>query len=218
MSLVEYGRILLRRGWIIIVLAVLTAGAAYVFSQQLPKTYRASQIVRIQPARNDLGLTNATSDLLESYVVYLYSSYRAQEVIDNLQLDLLAVPLRDATTIAPFRNNLTIQIDTTGQDCAVLNSIVTEWGNLFVRYRNQQNQLVRQEDRVDAQLADVSRCPVATTPNVIINTVVGGIIGFILGCLIVFLMEYLESAVLRRREDVERALDIPVIATIPSKD
>jgi capsular polysaccharide biosynthesis protein len=31
-------------------------------------------------------------------------------------------------------------------------------------------------------------------------------------------LEYLESSIVRRREDIERALDLPVLATIPDME
>jgi len=34
----------------------------------------------------------------------------------------------------------------------------------------------------------------------------------------VFVLEYLESNIVRRREDVERFLDLPVLAAIPADD
>jgi capsular polysaccharide biosynthesis protein len=48
-----------------------------------------------------------------------------------------------------------------------------------------------------------------------INTAAGAVFGLLLGVALAFLLEWLSSGVMRRREDVERYLDIPVIGTIP---
>ena len=82
MNLIDYGRILLRRGWIILLLAVIAAGSAYLLTSRQTPEYTASQRVLIQPARTDNGLTLAVIQLMNSYQVYLDSSERAQEVID----------------------------------------------------------------------------------------------------------------------------------------
>jgi uncharacterized protein involved in exopolysaccharide biosynthesis len=59
MNLIDYGRILLRRGWIMALLAVIAAVSAYVLSSRQTPEYRATQMVLIQPARTDNGLTLA---------------------------------------------------------------------------------------------------------------------------------------------------------------
>jgi capsular polysaccharide biosynthesis protein len=216
LSLIDYGRLLARRGWIIVLLAVLAAAAAFLLSRELPRTYRASQIVLIQPSRNDLGLTDATQRLMNSYVVYLRSSFIAQRVIDTLRLDRVAGELLGDVTISSDRNNLTVQIDVEAGDCAVAGAVAAEWGNQLVAYRAAENQTVRQEDRIDALLADNALCPTATTPNVTVNAAVGGLLGLLVGALIVFVLEYLESSIVRGRADLERETNLPVLATIPA--
>ena len=39
--------------------------------------------------------------------------------------------------------------------------------------------------------------------------------GFLLGIILVFILEWIESGVIRRSEDIERYLQVPVIGTIP---
>lgn len=216
MNLFEYGRLLLRRGWIVLLLALLAGAGAFLYSRMQTPVYRATQVVLIQPARTDNGLTLATVQILNQYQEYLQSSLRAQEVVDNLQLDMLAGNLLGMTLIQPARESLTMQIDVTMTQCAVAERVAREWGNLLIQFRNEANQAQRQEDRVYAQLQDNPRCPTATTPNVTINAVAGALLGAIIGVVIVFALEYLESSIVRRREDLERALNLPVLASIPT--
>ncbi|MBL8148203.1 MAG: hypothetical protein JNL34_17640 [Anaerolineae bacterium] len=218
MNLTEYGRILWRRGWIIVLCAVLAGAAAFILSRQQTPTYRASQVLLIQPSRNDLGLTEATTRLMNSYQVYLNSTIIAQRVIDNLQLDRLPGDLLSDVTIQSDRNNLTVQIDVDGQDCGTSSRVASEWGNQLVIYRNQENQTVHQEDRIDAIPADAPKCPTSVTPNVAINTIAGVLLGATAGVVIVFVLEYLESSMIRRRDDVERGLELPVLASIPNEE
>lgn len=214
MNLVDYGRMLVRRGWIIILVAIIGAASAFIFSKMQTPLVRATQVMLIQPSRNDFGLAQATTQLIEPLRAYLTSTLRAAEVINNLQLDMTPGDLLSNVDIGTDRNSLTVQIDVEMADCALASRIAEEWGNLLFRYRNQQNQTARQEDRVSAERQDIARCPTAQTPNVAINTAAGGLFGAILGTVIVFVLEYLESSVIRRRDDVERSLDLPVLATI----
>lgn len=214
MNLIDYGRIIVRRGWIMILLAILTAASAYLISRQQTPVYRSTQLVLIQPARTDLGLTEALIRLMQSYRVYLSSTDRAQEVIDALDLDLTPGDLLAAATFNADRDRLTMQIDIDLTDGEMANNIAREWGNLLVEYRNRENQRARQEDRITALLVDRPQYGLQS-PNVSINTIAGGLIGFGLGAILVFVLEYLESAIVRRRDDIERSLGLPVLSSIP---
>jgi capsular polysaccharide biosynthesis protein len=214
MNLIDYGRILWRRGWIILLLALIAAGSAYFLSTQMTPIYRSIQKVLIQPSRNDLGLTEATTRLLNSYQVYLDSEVIAARVIDTLQLDMTPSDLKSNVTIAPDVLRFTIQIDVDLPDGDLANDVARTWGEMLVQYRNEQNQTVRREDRIDALLPDFARYSLLQ-PRPAINALAGAVLGVLLGGIIVFVLEYLESSIVRRRDDIERSLDIPVLAAIP---
>ncbi|MFN8526995.1 MAG: Wzz/FepE/Etk N-terminal domain-containing protein [Anaerolineae bacterium] len=214
MSLIDYARIIVRRGWIVILLAIIAAASAFLLSKTITPVYRATQIILIQPARNDLSLTDSTQRLMNSYVVYLKSAARAQEIIDELSLDMLAGELEGAATIQAIRDNLTIQIDVDLPEGLPVDQIAQAWGNILVRYEENENQTRRQEDRINAVLPDSPDVSLLR-PRPSLNAAIGGVIGAILGVIIVFVLEFLESAIVRRRDDLERALDIPVLAAIP---
>ncbi len=222
MNLVDYGRILIRRGWIMVLLAIIAAGAAYLFSQQQTPTWRATQRMLMVPSRTDFGLAEAAVRLLESHVAYLDSKLIAQQVIDRLELDMTPDQLKSDVTIASNQNRLEIQIDVdiTGEgEIAIQQAgdIANAYGDLLIDYRNQENQKARREDRIEARKQDT---PVISlvSPRPTINAIVGAVLGMLLGGVIIFVLEYLESAVIRRRDDLERVLDIPVLATVPHSD
>jgi capsular polysaccharide biosynthesis protein len=217
MNLIDYGRILLRRGWIILLLALLAAGSAYILTSRQTPQYRAAQVILIQPARTDNGLTLAIIQLMNSYQVYLKSTQQAQVVIDTLKLDMLADELLSKVDIVSNRDNLTLEIDVTLPDQQMANDVARTWGNLLVQYRVQENQKVQQTDRVFASLPDKSSGGLYS-PKPAISAAAGLVLGIILGGVIIFVLEYLESSIVRRREDIERALDVPVLATIPEME
>jgi capsular polysaccharide biosynthesis protein len=217
MNLMDYASILLRRGWIMILLAVLAAASAWFLSQRQTPIYRSTQRVLIQPTRADLSLTESSKSLLGNHVMYLDSEFRAQEVIDNLQLDMTPEQLKSAVTIASDPLNLTIQIDVDMPDGELANDIAREWGNLLIQYRNAENQLARREDYIKAQLQDVARYDLLR-PRPTINAIAGAILGLLLGGVIVFVLEYLESSIVRSRDDLERTVNISVLAAIPDAE
>jgi len=209
MNLIEYVRIILRRGWIALLLAVLAAGAAYGFSQLVTPVYRSSYTVLLVPSRTDLGLAEATIRIINQRRAYLDSDLVAASIIDDLQLDFAPGYLRGQTTINANRENLSIQIDVdlpapNAEEAArLLNPIAQAWGGELIRYQDELNQEARREDRISAQPQDNAQLGLLR-PNTRIYVAIGGIAGFFLGAIIIFVLEYLESNVVRRREDLER--------------
>jgi capsular polysaccharide biosynthesis protein len=215
MSLVDYLRILVRRGWIMLLLALIASGSAYLLTRAQPPVYRGTQSVIMLPSRIDLGLSAANRDTLEVYVNYLNSSFRAQNVIDQLQLDNLAAELQSRVNVVADSLRLTIQIEVDAPTEQLAKDIAAAYGQRLVDYRNELNQAARREDRVDAQLQDVPRASqIAPRPS--LYAAAGGVLGLLIGGVIVFMLEFLESSVVRRREDVERWLDLPVLTTVPA--
>lgn len=215
MDLSYYVRLLVRRGWIIALAVIITAGAAYALSKAQTPVYRATQRVLMQPARNDFGLTETLRILLRSWVVYLDTQQNAQEAINRLNLDMTAGDLMRYTTISSDPTQLTVQIDVDMQDGPLAARIAYELGVLLKEYRDQQNRDLNRQDRIDAIVLDPATYGLYR-PRTAVNTMAGGVLGLLLGGTVVFVLEYLESNVVRRQEDVERFLDLPVLAAIPS--
>ncbi len=217
MNLAYYVRVLVRRGWIVLLATVITAGAAFGLSKLQTPVYRATQVVLLQPARNDFGLTETLRTLLQSYVVYLNADQRAAAVIERLELDMTPGELRRHMTIASDPTQLIVQIDVDMEDGPLAAQIATEMGRLLVEYRTEENRTARREDRIDALLIDTATYGMHS-PKTKINTLAGAVLGLLLGGVIVFVLEYLESNIVRSRDDIERFLELPVLAAIPADD
>lgn len=216
MNLGDYVRIIVRRGWIMVLLAIVAAGSAFYLSTQQDEVYRATQVVVLQPSRIDLGLTEASRNILEQHTAIIDSSLIAEQVIERLNLDMLPQSLMGNSTIVPNRNNLTIRIEVDSYAPEVAADIAREWGNMLIEYRNQQNQIARREDRMDATLQDVPQVRLLR-PQPELNALAGGVVGLLLGAGIVLVLEFVESSVVRSREDIERTLDMTVLASIPER-
>jgi capsular polysaccharide biosynthesis protein len=220
MRIQDYIRILRRRGWIMLLLAVLTAAAAFGFSQireRRSPVYRSTITILVQPSRTDFGQAQAAKVLLRSYVAWMDSNYRAQDVIDTLQLDMTPEQLREDVTIASDDSRLTIQIDVDHEIGDVANDIARTWADVFIQWRNEENQRVLREDRIEAVIIDDPRYRLYQ-PNTKINTAAGGILGLLIGFGVVFALEYMESGIIRSPEDVSRALSTPVLGVIPPSE
>src|SRR5260221_8137191 len=179
MNLTDYIRILVRRGWIIVIAILLTAGSAFIFSRVQTRVYRTTQIILIKPARADFGLTQSLKQLMGSYVLRLDTDLRADEVIRVLKLEFLPAQLHDMVKVTPDLNNLSIVIDVDMTDGATAASVAQEYGQLFVQWRNQENQPQRLEDRITAEMLDAPT-PGLIRPNTSVNVAAGALLGVLI--------------------------------------
>jgi capsular polysaccharide biosynthesis protein len=214
-ELSDYIRILRRRGWLIILLAILTAGASFGFSRMQTPVYTASARLLIS-TRPDFGQTQAARTLLRDYAAWLRSSYRAEEVIEQLQLDVRPQELLGDVTIAAGTSESIIEIEVENTNPSLASDIARVWAERLIVRRRDENANLREEDRIQAELIDD---PVVglESPRTRINTAAGAVFGALLGIVVIFILEWIESGVVRRPEDVERYLEIPVIGNIPQR-
>ncbi len=216
MAFTDYLRILRRRGWIILLMAALAAASAFVFSRLQTPVYKSTIYLLVKPSRTDLGLTQSAKTLLRSYVKWLDTRSNAEKVINDpeLQLDRTADSLKSDVTISSDDSSFIIQIDVKDPDPATANKIAQKWAALFVQWRESENANVRQEDWVTAEVLDAPVI-VRYRPQTAVNTLAGAILGGVLGGVIIFVLEYLESSVVRSPQDVERVLGLSVLGAIP---
>lgn len=216
MELRDYARILRQRGWLILLMAGLTAVSVFGFSKMQAPIYESSLRLLVLPVRSDFGNVNAAKELLRSYEQWLYSRYRAQDVINNMQLDMTAGELLGDVKVSSESSSFVIQLAVENSNPDLANDIAREWGNLLIQRQTSNNDKLQKEDRIDIEFLDDPQAGL-DRPKTKINTLAGAVFGALLGVILVFALEWIQSGTVHRREDVERYLDIPVIGTIPNK-
>lgn len=216
MAFNDYGRILRKRWWIIVVAVVLTTGSALVFSELQHPQYTSTAEVIISPARPDLGLTQSAKILLRSYMTVANSNTWAQDVIDELQLPMTPEGLRSNAHFAAEDDRLVITIEIEDYDGDQANDIARTWANLLVQWRDEENTELQKEDRVDAILRDLPSYSQSWPPSGKIMLAAGVVFGLIIAAVVIFFLEWLEAGVIRTPEDLERLLDLTVVGAIPS--
>ena len=117
-------------------------------------------------------------------------------------------------TISPSTDSNIIIIEIKDSDPDIANRIARAWGEELLLWREQENADFRKEDRIEAQFLDEPQVSL-NKPKTKVNAAAGAMFGALLGVLAIFLIEWRESGILRRTEDIERYLDVPVIGTIP---
>lgn len=199
----------------ILLLAALTAGAAFAFSRMQTPVYEATARLLIT-SRPDFGQTQAARELRQDFATYLYSSLRAQDVISELQLDMTPTDLLADAEIAASTSENVVQVRVESTDPDLAKQIARTWAEQLIAWRRVENANFPREDRIKAELLDNPTVGL-DRPQTRVNVAAGAVFGALLGILLVFILEWIESGIVRRPDDVERYLEIPVIGTIPEQ-
>jgi capsular polysaccharide biosynthesis protein len=203
-ELQDYLNILRKRGWIIILTACITAVSALGFSLVQTPKYKATAKLSVNPARADWGLANAAKTLLRNYTINMTTHKTAQKVIDRAQLDMSTDDLLSKVTVSSDESNLTLQVDAKDYDPVVAIQIAQTMAEVFIEGQTEWNNKQDKSDRIEVSLLDDVRDAPLFSPKKKINTLAGGIFGVLLGGVIILLLEWLESDILRTPGDVER--------------
>jgi len=210
----DYIQVLKRRGWLIGLIAILTAGSALGFSLIQAPVYRSSVDIGIQAARTDWGLAQTVKILLDSYVTVMHTRPWADRVIEDLDLMLEPDVLLGDVIIASDSQNLTIQIDVDSNDGEQANRIAKRWAELLVQWRDSENQKQQKEDRVFAQILQEPTYHLLR-PKWKINTAAGAIFGLLLGALAVIALEWFDAGIIRTPRALEEQTGLTVVGIIP---
>ncbi|HEM60908.1 MAG TPA: hypothetical protein ENO24_01340, partial [Chloroflexi bacterium] len=111
MELAQYLRVLLKKWWVIALAVGITVTSAVVFSEVRAPIYRSSAVLQVVPARFDYGLGLSTEQFLRQFARQIHTTTMAQQVIDELQLDISTDRLLADVTVAPIPEDYLIQID-----------------------------------------------------------------------------------------------------------
>ena len=215
MELQAYLRILRKRGWIILLVAILAGASAFGFSKFQTPLYKASIKLSVEPARLDWGLSNTLKDILRNYVLRLGTHTMAQKVINRAQLDMNSYAFLEKIEVSSDASNFSIQIDAKDPDPQVAMLIAQTTAQIFVEEREAWNQEQDKRDRIVVTIVDDVRDAPLFRPKPLINALAGLFLGALVGGVIVFFLEWLEAGTLRTSEDVERVTGVTVLGAIP---
>jgi len=215
-QLKDYIRIVAKRGWIILLVAVITTVSALVFSRIQTPIYRSTIYLNVWPARLDWGLQQTIKGLMRNYTGEIASRNTAIKVIDRLQLDITPDELREKLTVSPIESDFLMQIDADDYDPLIARDIAQTTAEVFVEHISVYMLDQDKSERVEVSIRDYALPGTLHKPKWKINALAGAILGILVGGLIVFVLEWLEADILRTSEDVETRTGMPVLGVIPN--
>jgi capsular polysaccharide biosynthesis protein len=212
----EYWTIARKRGWIIILVAIIAAVAALGVSVIMPKTYKATIQLSVNPARADWGLNQAIKDLLRNYVLNIKSHDMAQDVIDRAQLDMNTYDFLADLDVSADSSNLSITIQAESHDPDVAIAMAQTLAYRFKEGQDQWNTEQDKRDRVYVEIVDNIRDAPLASPKWKFNMAAGAVFGAIIGGIIVFFLEWLQADILHTAADVEKVIGATLLGAIPA--
>jgi capsular polysaccharide biosynthesis protein len=215
MELREYWNVARKRGWIIVLVAIVAAVAALGVSLIIPKTYRATIQLSVEPARADWGLSQAAKELLANYIVNIRSHTNVQDAINRGQLDMTTDQFLADLDVSYDASNLTITLQADSHDEAMSMTMAQQLADVFVEKRKQWNEEQDKSARIYVEKVDDVRYAVLHSPKWKFNVLAGAIFGAIAGGVVVFFLEWLQADILRTPGDVEKSLGLTVLGAIP---
>jgi len=212
----DYINVLIKRGWIILLVAAITAGSAFVFSKLQTVVYRSSIQINVIPARLDWGLQQTIQNLMRNYSLEIKSRTSAQKIINRQQLDLPVDDLLAMMTVSPNETNFLMQIDIDDIDPDRAQLIAQTAAEIFVEEKRVQMLDQDKADRVDVTIRDDAPRGTVFWPKTTLLVLAGGLFGLLAGAIVVVGLEWLAADIVRSSKDIERHTGLAVLGSIPA--
>lgn len=212
-------RALWKRKLVILLVAIITSSVAFAYSTFIIKpeftsTTRIYVVNRNQGEKS--GLTNqdlqAGSYLVKDYREIILSQDVLEKVVSDLKLDLTPKGLANKIKV-------TVPVDTRIVSISVNDRVPEEASRIANSLREVAAQKIISITRVsDVTTLEEARPAISpSSPNIRRNTVIGAGLGAGLVIVVVLLIELSDDRV-KRPEDIEDVMEIPLLGIIPNLD
>ncbi|HEX2910489.1 MAG TPA: Wzz/FepE/Etk N-terminal domain-containing protein [Chloroflexia bacterium] len=215
MQLKDYLKVIQKRWWLAIIVALAAGAVAFLYSVTQPKVYETTITVVGTPARPDEGLNNAIKSEIRRWPSTLKSSDAAAAIDKAGAFDLGQDAISGAMKINPQPDTFTLQITVDYKDPKWAARIA----NAAADYIRDQNLKAVANTPDDSKIFfdKVAPAPVPDRPSLPrtnLNSAAGLALGLILGIILIFVVEYFDNS-FRTVEDVEHYTGLNVLGAVP---
>ncbi len=208
--------ILWRKVWLLILVMVLFAAAAFSYSYWfITPLYSASTSMYVynQQNRTDSNITSSdlttSQKLVSTYIVVLKSNSVLDKVSKELGYNYSAQQIRKMLSASSIDGTEAFEIKVTHQDPEVARTIANT-----ISYAAPA-EIIRVVKAGAVEVIDYATLPQDSSyPNIRLNTAIGAFAGLVAGILIALLMAMVDTTV-RTEEDLTGVFEIPVLGVIP---
>ena len=221
--------IFLPKIWLLAIVAIIFAAAAGVYSLLQPDLFTAKSMYVINKTNlNDTNLStglnvsevDAMGVMINNLEQLIHTEDFANDVIDYIEEKNL---LEENISVREFINMISVTrvsddttcyyISVTSENPTISKVVAETAGQLSVEAYRSTHKYAVEITELDSAKQPGSR----DSKHVVRNAFIGGFIGGVLAMLVVFVVAKLD-VVVRSKEKLEQAFDIPVIGSIPSFD
>ncbi|WP_209315226.1 YveK family protein [Soehngenia longivitae] len=167
-----------------------------------PKDYASDANIQYNELLLNQKLVSTYGELIKTRAV-------AEEVIDNLNLDISYEQYKGKVNVSLVKDTELIQIIVKDNDPSVARIIADETANVFM---DKVQEIMKVDNVHVIDKAEIPTQPVS--PNVILNIAIAAVLGLMIGVFLSFLLEFLDNTI-KTPEDVEKYLNLPVLGSIP---
>lgn len=204
-----------RATWPIVVLALVGALSALVFSRVQATEYVARTRIAVEPALgSDWGRSQAIREITRALSRDIDTRRMAQAVSEALQLDEPPDALLKRTSVAEDVDVFEITIEVRDSGEAVARDISRTWAERFVEARRTANLELEQSDRILVRLRDRTTTEI-WAPKTSANVLAGAVLGALLGAAALYLIHLLGAGTVRGVADAARATGATLVTPIP---
>lgn len=207
---------------ILVTLIFATLGAIYTMTLVKPKYTSSTTLVLVQAesskenseSTESITTTDITlnSKLVSTYSELIKSKNVLRQVISNLNIDLNEEEIRKNIEVKSVSDTELIKISVTDKNAEYAEKLANEIAKVFIskvsEIYNINNVYIVDEAEISIEPSNINH-----VKDIIIFTFIGMLFAFIS----VFVANLLDTTV-KTTEDIEKKLDIPVLASIPKYD
>jgi capsular polysaccharide biosynthesis protein len=209
----DYLKIITKRWWLIGALVVTGLVIGLVLTLTTTRLYRASIKISVNPSRPEYGTALTINNLLSNFSLQLTTVKLAQDVVDQLRLDIAPEALIGRVKVTPQQDNFMLLIEADNPDPRTAERIATTLAATFVNQYTAANAEASRQDRIDVSLLDDVEPARLNKPRAEINIAAGVLVGLLLGVVLAFALEYLDDTV-KTVDDIER-MAMRTVGAIP---
>ena len=212
----EYGRLLLKRIWIVVLCVALLGAATFVYTKvAVDPLYEARISVYVNNSSQKGSSYVSSSDLAvarvlaETYVNIIQSDRVLDQVIQKTGINAKASQLRGLIEAEPVNETEMFQVVVTTPNAQLSADIANTVAEVAPGV------IAEIIEGSSAKIIDFAKVPERpASPSATKNAIVGALVGMILAAIIVFLEMILDTRILTE-EDLVRLCDMPVLGNIP---
>ncbi|WP_129676922.1 YveK family protein [Candidatus Chloroploca sp. Khr17] len=214
MQLRDYGLVLAKRWWVVVLTLVAAAVAAYGVSKLIPQTFRSQAVYLALANQADNGLNIVLRNSMNSYRELVMQPDVLDQISQEIGLDISGERWMRDVNIQPRPDEQKIIIEVDAPTLAQSMAMADAVGNRLVAEVNRINATLEGTARINVQRIQQARLT-AIQPNTRINVLAGALLGLMLGVLLAYVLEYLDDT-LKSSSDVERFVGLTTLGAIPT--